>query len=188
MTCKDLSKDLMQRYAVEASRWKLFYLRRKTIDLLRGTVEDNYAKLRRYVLELSRADKEGRFELHVDVGVIFKAMYIGFSGLRNDIKEGCRMVIGLNGAFLKTYLAGILLSAVGTGGNNQMYHIAWAVVEVENEVCWTWFINILVEELNLSERVEITIISDQQKGLQNAVKEFILLAEHRNCARHIYTN
>lgn len=115
------------------------------------------------MLELGRSDKEGRFELHVDVGVVFKAVYIGFSGLRKGFKEGCRQVIGLDGAFLKTYLGGILLTAVGTDGNNQMYPIAWAVVEAENEVCWAWFINILAEELALGEGVGITIISDQQK-------------------------
>ena len=163
LTCKELGLDLMQRYAFEATRWRLYHAKRKSIDLLRGSVEEHYSKLRRYILELSRADKEGRFELHVDVGAVFKAMYIGFSGLRKGFKEGCRRVIGLDGAFLKTYLGGILLSAVGTDGNNQMYPIAWAVVEIENEVCWSWFINILRQELNLGEGVGITIISDQQK-------------------------
>ncbi|XP_047943147.1 uncharacterized protein LOC125189985 [Salvia hispanica] len=163
MSCKDLGRDLMQRYVVKAITWKLYHSRRKAIDLLTGSVKDHYAKLRRYVLELSRADKEGRFELHVEVGAVFKAMCIGFSGLRRGFKEGCRRMIGLDGAFLKTYLGGILLSAVRTYGNNQMYPIAWAIVEVENEVCWTWFINILVQELNLGEGVGITIISDQQK-------------------------
>ena len=32
------------------------------------------------------------------------------------------------------------------------------------------------------------IISDQQKGILNAVKKWAPSAEHRNCARHIYAN
>lgn len=56
-----------------------------------------------------------------------------FSGLRKGFQEGCRRVIGLDGAHLKTYLGGVLLSAVASDANNQMYPIAWAVVEVENE-------------------------------------------------------
>ena len=151
MSCKDVGRDLMQRYAIEATRWKLFHSKRKTIDLLRGSVEDHYAKLRRYVLELNRADKEDRFELYADVGVVLKAMYIGFSGLRKGFKEGCMRVIGLNEPFMKTYLGGILLSALETDGNNQMYHIAWAIVQVENEIYLTRFINIIVKELNLGE-------------------------------------
>ncbi|XP_042032342.1 uncharacterized protein LOC121779059 [Salvia splendens] len=156
--------------------------------MVRGTVEAHYVKLMSYMLELGKADREGRFELHVDVGAVFKSLYIGFSGLWKGFKEGCRPVIGLDGAFLKTYLGGILLTTVGTDGINQMYLIAWAVVETENEVCWTWFIKILVEELSLDEGVRITIISDQQKGLENAVQSLLPLAKHRNCARHIYAN
>ncbi|XP_042022963.1 uncharacterized protein LOC121770266 [Salvia splendens] len=151
--------------------------------MLRGTVEAHYAKIRSYILELSKSDREGRFELHVDAGSVFKALYIGFSGLRKGFKEGCIPVIGLDGAFLKTYLGGILLTAVGTDGNNQMYPIAWPVVEAENEVCWTWFIKIVAEELELGEGVGVTIIR-----LENAVQSLLPLAEHRNCARHIYAN
>ena len=33
-----------------------------------------------------------------------------------------------------------------------------------------------------------TIISDQQKGLENAVTYLLPHREHRNCARHIYAN
>ncbi|XP_047983687.1 uncharacterized protein LOC125224347 [Salvia hispanica] len=69
-----------------------------------------------------------------------------------------------------------------------MYPIAWAVVEVENEVCWSWFVNILTQDLNLGDGEGITILSDQQKGLENAVKDLLPMAEHRNCARHIYAN
>ena len=32
------------------------------------------------------------------------------------------------------------------------------------------------------------IISDQQKGILNAVQKWAPSAEHRNCARHIYAN
>ncbi|XP_042029963.1 uncharacterized protein LOC121776875 [Salvia splendens] len=187
-SCKELGKDLMQRFAFDATKCRLYHSKRKAIDMLRGKVEAHYAKMRSYILELSKSDREGWFELHVDVGAVFKAVYIGFSGLRKGFKEGCRPVIGLDGAFLKTYLGGILLTAVGTDGNNQMYPIAWAVVEAENELCWTWFIKILIEELTLGEGVGITIISDQQNGLENAVQSLLPLAEHRNCARHIYAN
>ncbi|KAL1545789.1 hypothetical protein AAHA92_22473 [Salvia divinorum] len=188
MTIKELGRDLVQRFAHDASRWKLYHAKKKVIHMLAGTVEDHYAKLRRYILELIRVDKKERFELDVDIGSVFKSIYIGFSGLKKGFIKGCRRVIGLDGAFLKTYLGGVILSPVATDGNNEIFPIAWAVVQVENEVNWKWFVSILAEELNLGEGVGITIISDQQKGLENAVKNLIPLAEHRNCVRHIYSN
>ncbi|CAN1130545.1 hypothetical protein LINPERHAP2_LOCUS26205 [Linum perenne] len=59
----------------------------------------------------------------------------------------------------------MILTAVGKDGNNQMFPIAWAVVEGENRDSWGWFITILQEELNLGDGSGWSIISDQQKVL-----------------------
>lgn len=163
ITFKELAADIMLRYNCHVTRWKLYNARDKAIHMLRGTVAEHYAKLRSYMLELMRMDKEGRFELNLDVGAVFKGVYIGFSSLRKGFKEGCRRVIGLDGAFLKTYLGGVLLCAVATDANKQMYPIAWAVCEVENIENWSWFIRILVEDLGLGTGAGTTFISDQHK-------------------------
>lgn len=215
LTVKELKQDIVRRYNVSLLCWKLYKAKEKAIEMLRGSVDEHYAKLRSYILELKRTDNEGRFDLWVDAGAVFKGIYIGFSGLRNGFRGGCRRVIGLDGAFLKTYLGGVLLSAVATDANNQMYPIAWAVVKVENYENWTWFIQILMEELELSTGAGTTFISDQQKvcylslpllyydillsivviyyylllqGLLNAVAELAPMAVHRNCARHVFIN
>ncbi|CAN1160227.1 hypothetical protein LINPERHAP2_LOCUS23187 [Linum perenne] len=45
----------------------------------------------------------------------------------------------------------MLLSAVGKDGNNQMYPIAWTVVEGDNRSSWTWFINIIRDQLDMGD-------------------------------------
>ncbi|CAN0928884.1 hypothetical protein LINGRAHAP2_LOCUS36727 [Linum grandiflorum] len=57
----------------------------------------------------------------------------------------------------------MFLSAVGKDGNNQMFRIAWAVVESENRSSWGWFITILQETMGLDDGTGWTVISDQQK-------------------------
>ncbi|XP_057795097.1 uncharacterized protein LOC131011334 isoform X1 [Salvia miltiorrhiza] len=111
---------------------------------------------------------------------------MGLSALRKGFKASCRPLIGLDGCFLKTYLGGILLCAIGKDGNNGMFPISWAIVEIENEDCWTWFLKCLLEDLQIVDGNGWTFISDQQKGLQNAVANLAPRAEHRNCARHVY--
>ncbi|XP_075099536.1 uncharacterized protein LOC142176306 [Nicotiana tabacum] len=54
--------------------------------------------------------------------------------------EGCRRIIGLDRCLLKGVCKGQLLVVVSKEGNNQMFPIAWAVVEVENTFIWTWFL------------------------------------------------
>lgn len=73
----------------------------------------------------------------------FKGFFIGFSALIDGFTKGCRPIIGFDGCFLKTFLGGALLTAVGKDGNNHMYPICWAVVRSENEYFWNWFVNIV---------------------------------------------
>lgn len=62
----------------------------------------------------------------------FLRMYFGLGVLKEEWKNGCRPVIGIDGCFLKGICNGVLLVAVGRDGNGQMYPIAWAVAESEN--------------------------------------------------------
>ncbi|XP_074362761.1 uncharacterized protein LOC141703046 [Apium graveolens] len=89
---------------------------------------------------------------------------------------------------LKHVCGGRLLSDVGRDANNNMYPVAFAVVEYENTESWKWFLGLLRDDLELRNDQEFTIISDQQKGLINAMKELLSRAEHRLCTRHLYNN
>ncbi|WVZ50575.1 LOW QUALITY PROTEIN: hypothetical protein U9M48_001817 [Paspalum notatum var. saurae] len=99
-----------------------------------------------------------------------------------------KRVVGLAGCFFKGATNGELLCAVGRDGNNQMYPIAWAVVEKENNESWDWFCDILFRDIGVHGGQGWVFISDQQKGILNAVLKWAPEAEHRNCARHIYAN
>ena len=45
-------------------------------------------------------------------------------------------MLGLDGFFFKGATNGELLCAIGRDANSQMYPIAWAVVEKENNESW----------------------------------------------------
>ncbi|KAH0639298.1 hypothetical protein KY285_035884 [Solanum tuberosum] len=83
---------------------------------------------------------------------------------------------------------GELLVAVGKNGNNQMYPIAWAVVDTETKHSWSWFIRYLIADLNLGTGEGLTVMSDMQKGLIPVLSELLPNAEKRMCARHIWSN
>lgn len=109
--------------------------------------------------------------------------------MKQGFKAGCRKVIGPDGCFFKGAVKGELLCAIGRDANNQMYPLAWAVVEHETNITWKWFVGLLIKDLEINNNgAGWVIISDQQKGLINAVKDYLPEAEHRMCARHIYAN
>ncbi|KAL3502866.1 hypothetical protein ACH5RR_037315 [Cinchona calisaya] len=60
---------------------------------------------------------------------------------------------------------GQLLSAIGRDGNDNMYPIALAVVEAEMYDSWWSFLNELMTNVGIDNRVGWTFILDRQKGL-----------------------
>ncbi|GJZ96898.1 pentatricopeptide repeat-containing protein [Tanacetum coccineum] len=101
----------------------------------------------------------------------------------NDVKEGwkkgCRRVIALDGCFLKNPNVGEILTAIVRDGNNHIFPVAWVVVNVENKDNWSWLLELLGEDLELPTGNGLTLMSDQHKGLIEAVKDVMPYAEHR---------
>lgn len=91
---------------------------------------------------------------------LFKYFYVCFDALKRGWLEGCRRIIGFDGCFLKGCCKGELLVAIGKNGNQQMFLIAWALVDQETIDSWSFFINYLIEDL---EGQGLTVMSDMQK-------------------------
>ncbi|CAI9266666.1 unnamed protein product [Lactuca saligna] len=162
------------------------------MDEIEGSLVAHYEKLRSYGLELLRTNPGSTVKLDVDImpdsTIHFSKMYICLKVVKDGWIEGCRRVIGVDGCFLKGLCRGEVVSAVGRDANNQMYPLAWAVVPVENKANWKWFLDLLLEDIDMGQGRGLTIISDQHKGLIEAVKERVPECEHRQCVRHVYAN
>lgn len=118
--------------------------------------------------------------LHISLGCTFVLMQSEKGWL-----EGYRLIISLDGCFLKSYCKGELITAVGKDGNDQMFPIAWAVVTVESKESWFWFLELL-EDIDLVGGIGWTVNYDQQNEIVPAIKKLFPSAEHRCCARHVY--
>ena len=94
---------------------------------------------------------------------MFVYFFVCFDALKRDWLEGCRKIIGFDGCFLKGSCKGELLVAVGRNGNQQMFPIAWAVVDIETKHSWSFFLKYLIEDLNLGTGHGLTVMSDMQK-------------------------
>lgn len=101
---------------------------------------------------------------------IFQRMYICLSAIKEGFIAGCRKLIGLDRCFLKGLMKGQLLVSVGRDGNNQMFPIAWAVIDKETSETWSWFIQLLKINLCLGDGLGWAVVSDMQK-----VCNFILI-------------
>ncbi|CAN1136106.1 hypothetical protein LINPERHAP2_LOCUS9258 [Linum perenne] len=142
---KHLVREISETHGIAVSMRVCSNAKQLAKRMLEGTLAESYSKLRSYVKQLQTSDPRGHFILevdpvHVEEYVLFKRIFVGFSCLRRGFRVACRRMFGLDGCFLKGEVKWMLLSAVGKDGNNQMFPIAWAVVEGENRSSWTWFI------------------------------------------------
>ena len=109
----------------------------------------------------------------------FLGVCICIGPLKRGYLESYRPVLSLDGCFIKGPWKGQNLVAVGRDGNNQM-------CERENSVSWAWFVSLLATDLEMQDGCGWCVISDQQKGLVDAMKAYLPRAEHRLCARHVH--
>ncbi|KAL0316886.1 UNVERIFIED_CONTAM: hypothetical protein Sradi_5566800 [Sesamum radiatum] len=118
----------------------------------------------------------------------FKKIYVCFSALKQGFLGGCRPIIGVDGCHLKGPHGGVLLTVVGVDPNNNLYPIAYAVVQRENRDTWEWFLTVLKQDLDISWDEEYTFMSDKQKGL---IQAFLAVFPNSACriyVRHLHNN
>nr|KAJ0207769.1 hypothetical protein LSAT_V11C500254770 [Lactuca sativa] len=192
MKAREMKEEIKKKFLCIVSKGQCYRAKRKAQEILTGKLSEHYARIWEYGGEIIRSNPGSTAKVGVDIkedgSSVFKRFYVCFKAIKDGWIRGCRRVIGLDGCFLKGQCKGELLTAIGRDGNNQVYPIAWAVVDVENKDNWEWFIKLLVKDLGLELGEGLTVISDQHKGLVEAVKENLPLVEHRQCARHVYVN
>ena len=164
----DIMREIHELYGLNVSRQTCNRAKAEARRMIEGSLNEHYHWLPAYVAELMARNRGSTFIMvndrdNPDSLLRFKRLYVCFEPLVEGFKAGCRRVVGLDGCFLKTTTKGQLLTAIGKDGNDQMYPIAWAVVEGENQNSWTWFIELLKENLEIIDGSGWTIISDQQK-------------------------
>jgi len=99
-----------------------------------------------------------------EVNPMFLRLYYSLAAMKKSFMKGCKPLIGVDGCFLKGPFKGQLLAIVGRNGNDNMYPIAYSVVEVETKVNWIWFLETLVSDLGSHERhTKPTFILDWRK-------------------------
>ncbi|CAI9297266.1 unnamed protein product [Lactuca saligna] len=192
LSCREMRDKVGEIFNVKVSVGQCRNAKKFALNEIEGSLNTHYEKLWSYGAEILRANPGSTVKIGTDTmpdsTIYFSRMYVCIKGVKDGWIEGCRRVIGVDGCFLKGICRGELLSAVGRDANNHIYPIAWAVVAVENKETWKWFLNLLLKDINMGNGAGLTLLSDQHKGLIEAVKERVPDAEHRQCARHVYAN
>ncbi|GJR90811.1 hypothetical protein Tco_0214822 [Tanacetum coccineum] len=135
----------------------------------------NYRRRRDYVVELQSTNPNTTVKIVVERNIdpslrtrAFQRIYVCLGALNLGFRACRREMLGLNGAFMKGPFPGQVLAVVGLDSNNEIYPLAYALVEAESS------------ESESSE--------SEYLGIIPAIKIVFPSAEHRFCLRHIHEN
>nr|GFB41962.1 60S ribosomal protein L34 [Tanacetum cinerariifolium] len=144
ITYRYIQEQIKKKYLINVSVGQCKRAKQTALFDHEGRLIEHYSRLWDYRKQLLDTNPGSSFHLHVDEKddgkIYFKRIYICFKAMIEGWSTWCRKVIGLDGCFLESTCRGELLTAMGRYGNNQMFPIAWAVVNIENTDNWKWFL------------------------------------------------
>ncbi|XP_056847493.1 uncharacterized protein LOC130498141 [Raphanus sativus] len=169
LTAKEIGEEIKRTCNLIVTEDQCQKAKTKVTRERRASHEKHFSRIWDYEAELRKTNPGTITEIVTIPGQTprskqrFDRIYICFEAQRAAWKSTCRPIIGLDGAFLKWDVKGQLIAAVGRDGDNRIVPIAWAVVEIENDINWAWFVNHLKVNLQLGDGSNFTFISDKQK-------------------------
>ncbi|KAK2654206.1 hypothetical protein Ddye_014062 [Dipteronia dyeriana] len=131
-----MAEQLQNDTKVDASKWQYYRARSAVREMIQGSVKEQYSKLREYYTEIKRMNPESLVIIKCSISpgcanLMFQRLYMCLGALKKGWKEGCRPILGLDGCFIKGHHVGQFLTAIRVDPNNQMYHVAYTLVESE---------------------------------------------------------
>jgi hypothetical protein len=162
LSLKSFAKKVQKQCNMRPNRFKLARAKLACLKKIRGDEIVQYGQLWDYPQELRTQNPGSKFILKT-IGPVFSSLYMCIDACKRGWLKGCRSIICLDGTHIKTKFGGQLLTAIGVDGNDQIYPIAWAIVEVECYSSWKWFLTTLKQDLSIMNTSPFTIMSDKQK-------------------------
>ncbi|KAK8595240.1 hypothetical protein V6N13_123120 [Hibiscus sabdariffa] len=172
-----LREAVMHDYVFPVCQSKCYRAREMALQINEGKHKSQYSRLYDYLVELRFSNPVTTTVCKLD-DKVFERVYICLQACKEGFKA-CRPIICLDGCHLKGYDQGHILVAVGIDANDCIYPIAYAVIDSENNSSWSWFLEMLAEDLGLT---------NSYHGLLHTLAELFLHFESRTCVRHMYMN
>ncbi|XP_060968443.1 uncharacterized protein LOC133035997 [Cannabis sativa] len=166
----NIRKSMHKDYGIQMSYEKAWRCREKALHLAQGTPEDSYSKLLSYLHMLKLRNLGTITDFVVEDGRF----------------KFCRLVVCVDGSFLKTRYGGQMLCAVALDAGSHIFPIAFVIVDSENHNSGTYFTRKLKE--TISDVENLAFVLDRHQSNVHALEIMFPDAHHGACYHHIIMN
>ena len=112
------------------------------VKLNNGSYEESYTILPKYCEDIKNTSPGSMAFVDITEDNKFKHMFICFDAAASRFTF-CHPILGLDGTHLKSKYLGILFTATSIDATSALFPVVYAVVDVENDDNWLWFLNTL---------------------------------------------
>ncbi|XP_022147768.1 uncharacterized protein LOC111016623 [Momordica charantia] len=183
---KDIVNDMRKNYDINIQYEKAWRAKEVALDLLMGSPKKSYTLLRKYGEALKFVNPGTIFNLKLEDDKYFQYAFMALGCSIRGFRSCIRSVLVIDGAHLKGKYKGVILIASSVDGNNQIYPVAFGIVDKESDNSWTWFLDQVKSAIG--EVDGLVFVSDRHQAINNSVANVFPNAEHVSCMHHIKMN
>ncbi|XP_038993876.1 uncharacterized protein LOC120117707 isoform X2 [Hibiscus syriacus] len=180
---KDIVNDIKQEYGLQLNYFQAWRAKEIAMEQLQGSHKDAYSQLPSLCDRIMETNPGSLALFTTKEDSSFHRLFISFHASLSGFVQGCRPLLFLNSIPLKSKYQGILLTATAADGDDDVFPVAFAVVDVETNDNWRWFLLQLKSAVSTS--CPLTFVADRQKGLQESVSEIFKDSNLGYCLRYL---
>ncbi|KAI7725612.1 hypothetical protein M8C21_014794 [Ambrosia artemisiifolia] len=179
---KEIANGLLQDFKVDSNRTEVFDGKAISREQLHGSDKDAYNKLPWFSEKIMETNPGSFSKLVIGENKRFKALFVSFYSSLCGFLNGCRPLLFLEATSTWSKYGEVLITANAIDGNDDFFPVAFAIVDVEDDNNWRWFLGQLKATIFNSQQ-PITFVFDREKNLKTSVLE---LFEGSNVGYSIY--
>ncbi|RZC55325.1 hypothetical protein C5167_014178 [Papaver somniferum] len=186
-TASDVIDLLRMEYGVDLTYSQAYHSLQFTKRFIWGDDMNSYSYFVWYKDAIEHYNPGSVVNFEYDSGTRrFKRFFVAFEASITGFNNYCRPMLFIDCNFLTGKFKGGLMVACGKTGNQEIYPVAFGIVECENCESWQWFLTNLKGIIR--EDCPLTIISDRGISLLKHVHEVFPNAFHSFCLYHMKGN
>ncbi|CAN0892831.1 hypothetical protein LINGRAHAP2_LOCUS17797 [Linum grandiflorum] len=185
---KEILEEIHRTHGITLSYKQAWRGKERIMASMRGSFEEGYRLLPQYCEQIKRTNPGSIAAVYGSpTDNCFQRLFISFQASIYGFLNGCRPLLGLDRTYLKSKYLGTLLLVTAFDGDGALFPLAFGVVDEENDDNWMWFLSELHTLLDMNAEImpRLTILSDREKGIVEAVEANFPTAFHGFCMLHL---
>ncbi|XP_028779486.1 uncharacterized protein LOC114735880 isoform X2 [Neltuma alba] len=180
---KDIVSDIKQEYGIQLNYFQAWRGKEIAKEQLQGSYKEAYSLLPFFCEKIMEANPGSLAICTTKEDSSFHRLFVSFHASLYGFQQGCRPLIFLDSISLKSKYQGTLLVGTAADADDDVFPLAFAIVDAESDDNWHWFLVQLKSVLSTS--CPITFVADREKGLKNSIAEVFSGSFHGYCLRYL---